>query len=85
MELVAGPENVGKTIEVKCPLGEPPIFIRDHYTMHQFVALLRQKRIIKDKKKSSKKSIFSSFRRSTKSDMTASTGASKSTKEKTKK
>mmetsp|Transcript_26989 Transcript_26989/g.44243 ORF Transcript_26989/g.44243 Transcript_26989/m.44243 type:complete len:213 (+) Transcript_26989:3-641(+) len=68
-EQVAGPHNIGKTIEVLAPLGEPPVFIRDCEIMHQFVAILKQKRIIntyKMKKSSTtgnKSSLFSSFRK----------------------
>ena len=62
LEEVAGPHNIGKTIEVSAPLGEPPVFVRDCEVMHQFVDILKQKRIITMKKKSRKKSMFS-FRR----------------------
>ena len=56
MEQVTGPNNIGSTIEVKCPVGQPPVFIRDHDDMHRVVALLRQKRIVIIKKKEKKKS-----------------------------
>ena len=64
MEQVTGPDNIGATIEVKCPVGQPPVFIRDHDDMHRVVALLRQKRKIIIKKKEKKKSLLSSFRKS---------------------
>ncbi|KAL7554276.1 hypothetical protein ACHAWF_017720 [Thalassiosira exigua] len=65
MEEVAGPHNIGKTVEVRAPLGEPPVFVRDHDDMRRFMATLQQKGIIKLGRVKGKKgrSLFSSWRR----------------------
>ena len=57
-EQVAGPRSIGKIIEVDCPVGEPPVFIRDCDIMHDFFVRLKQNRVI-----SSSSSLVSSKRR----------------------
>lgn len=62
---VAGPHNIGKTIEVMAPVGEPPVFVRDCDMMHRFMEELRQGGIIGtgSRVKAKSSSLFSSFRR----------------------
>eukprot|EP00581_Thalassiosira_minuscula_P030838 CAMPEP_0183774566 /NCGR_PEP_ID=MMETSP0739-20130205/42294_1 /TAXON_ID=385413 /ORGANISM="Thalassiosira miniscula, Strain CCMP1093" /LENGTH=291 /DNA_ID=CAMNT_0026015925 /DNA_START=1 /DNA_END=876 /DNA_ORIENTATION=- len=64
-EQMAGPNNIGKTVEVPAPIGEPPVFFRDTDIMHRVVAMLKQKGIIttNEKRQMRKSSLFSSFRR----------------------
>ncbi|KAL9183959.1 hypothetical protein ACHAXT_002045 [Thalassiosira profunda] len=63
-EEVAGPHSIGKVVEVACPVGEPPVFVRNTDAMHRFVEALKQKRVTDVKKRAKGKSrLFSSFRR----------------------
>ena len=54
-----------KAVEVACPVGEPPVFVRNTDAMHRFVEALKQKRVIDVAKKRAKgkSRLFSSFRR----------------------
>ena len=49
---MTGEHNVGKSITVRAPIGEPPVFIRDCDAMNQFVSALTDKGIIKNHRKS---------------------------------
>ena len=73
---MAGPRSIGKTIEIDCPVGEPPVFIRDCDIMHDFFVRLKQNRVISSSSSSvsskrrsdnggnnNKSPLFSSFRR----------------------
>jgi hypothetical protein len=46
---LTGGHNIGRTVKVPAPVGEPPVFIRDCDVMHRFVAMLRDKGIITTK------------------------------------
>lgn len=52
---MAGPHNIGKTVEVSSPLGEPPVFVRDVEAMHTVISRLKEGRIVRDGSSSKKK------------------------------
>lgn len=61
--VVTTTDNVGITVEVRAPLGEPPVFYRECDDMGRFVSDLKQKAIIRPEKKVQKSRWWPHFRK----------------------